>query len=98
MLKLWNENKDDIILIMLNHEGDDESFSKTSAFCEKADCQPIEHPNYIHGAFVDAKPPGFAQFKMEYIPHSTLLDKNGLFLGNKVRMDQSVIDTALKSI
>jgi len=78
---------------MLNTEGDDDEMSKSSNFAKKIDLEPIDHPNYIHGAFVgdrSSKPDSFKQFGMEYIPHISVLNKEGKFLGNKVDTGSAV--------
>lgn len=81
---------------MLNSEGETSQLPKSEAFCGKYDIKPIDHQNYVHGAFVGDEPKGFNQFRMQYIPHMAVLDREGRFLGNKVDVDD-IDDTLSQS-
>lgn len=92
--------KDDVVLLMLNFEGDSEELEKTSRFCQAVSCEAQDHVNYIHVAFVgdrDARGPAFEQFKLEYIPHYALLSSKGVFLGNKMQ-GEDMETAALRAI
>lgn len=87
-----------MVLFMLNSEGDSEDCTKSKGFCNKIDLEPIDHINYVHGAFVgerSSRPESFGQFGMQYIPHTAVLDKKARFLGNKVDAGGAV-NTALQ--
>jgi len=91
MIEEFSQNADKMTLLVLNVEGDDaEKLSLTSRFCEKLELAERDEANYVHGAFTDDEPKAFEQFNMAYIPHQSVLSKEGKLMSNRVSPAEAI--------
>lgn len=88
-MKAWEPLADQMTLLVLNTD-DEEGLPKTGKFCEKHSITARPEPTYIHGAFIDEEPEGFDQFKMQYIPHISVLSADGMLLANREQVPNAI--------
>lgn len=75
-----------MLLVLLNHDGDNENYSKTACFFSAAGLEDKGVPNLVNGCYIgeDQKWAERNQFHQCYIPHLTVLDARGTIMGNRV--------------